>query len=104
MLIFLLWPLLTPSFSATRLLLPVLVAWSGATLLHGQIWLEFSPAVPESLPALIDSDAASFWKDGLLHAYSSTSHPVLNIFRRKFCDHLFGSHPGRFGSPFSHVD
>lgn len=77
--------LLTPSFSATRLLLPVLVAWSGATLLHGQIWLEFSPAdTPKSLPALIDSNTASFWKDGLLHAYSSTSHPVLNIFDASF--------------------
>lgn len=50
-------------------------------LLQAQVWLEFVPADnPKSIPALIDSNTATFWRDGLLHVYTSTSHPVLNVF------------------------
>jgi len=65
--------------------------------LPAQVWLEFVPAEPrKSLPPLIDSNTASFWKDGLLHAYSSTSHPILNIFDKDF--NLLSSAPIRADS------
>ncbi|MBL8174740.1 MAG: hypothetical protein JNK48_08720 [Bryobacterales bacterium] len=53
--------------------------------LPAQIWIEYVPSEPpKSLPVLIDSNTASFWKDGRLHTYSSTSHPVLNVFDKDF--------------------
>ena len=68
-----------------QLPLSILGLFLVSTAMFGQVWIEYVPAdTPKSLPIPIDSNTASFWKNGRFHAYSSTSHPILNVFDTEF--------------------
>ncbi|MFN7936678.1 MAG: hypothetical protein U0R19_25375 [Bryobacteraceae bacterium] len=73
----------SPLFAASFRVLSMCAVFCFA--LPAQVWLEFVPTDnPKSLPILIDSNTPSFWQNGLLYTYSSTSHPSLNIFDKDF--------------------
>lgn len=41
-----------------------------------QSW-KLEPVEPVTLPTLVDSNTASFWRDGQFHIFSSSGHPIL---------------------------
>ena len=62
-----------------------------AAAMYGQVVYDVTPAEPISIPFVIDSNSATFWRNGELKVYSSAGTPMLNTLDGKF-RHL-GSEP-----------